>query len=295
MSNQPNPPCYVIIARNHNRYEMTKEFICSIQRIDYSNKRIIIVDDGSKDDSGIKLKEEFKNDIDVIFTNRYIEYCKALNFGIRHAIKTGDADYFFIVNNDTKNFSPDYFNAANKAFGKIPNIGKFGSAVFDYEGKRRGGGDLMHKLGIELVTPTEGYIIPRKVFEEIGLFDESLTRYFEDLDFIKRLHDKGYITYSDTSISFDHLGGGTTKNKPYVRNFYRVRNLLWFIKRYGKSYSLKEKFNYFKSYGGTHYFNFINPLKELKLITSLRVLLSIILGLVLGILTNWKPNTEINK
>jgi GT2 family glycosyltransferase len=274
---------------------MTKEFISSIQKIDYSNKRLIIVDDGSKDNSGIKLKQEFKHEIEVIFTNRYIEYCKAFNFGIRHAINTGDADYFFIINNDTKNFSSDYFKVANKAFENISNIGKFGSAVFDYEGKRRGGGDLMYKLGIELVTPTEGYIIPRKVFEEIGLFDEALTRYFEDLDFIKRLHDNGYITHSDTSISFDHLGGGTTKNKPYVRNFYRVRNLLWFIKRYGKSFSLKEKFNYFKSYGGTHYYNFIKPIKALKLITSLRVLFSIIFGLIMGIFTNWNPKTALNK
>ena len=153
----------------------------------------------------------------------------------------------------------------------------------------------MHKLGVDLVTPTEGYVIPLSVFKKIGLFDESLVRYYEDLDLIKRMHDNGYITFADKAISFDHLGGGTTKNMPFVRNYYRVRNLLWFIKRYGKEFTLSKKFSFFKGYGGVHYYNFINPLKKFNFIMSLRVLASIILGLLVGAITNWKPKTNINE
>ena len=45
-------PLFVIITRNHNRYLLTCEFIESIEKIYYENKKIIIVDDGSTDNSG---------------------------------------------------------------------------------------------------------------------------------------------------------------------------------------------------------------------------------------------------
>jgi len=288
-------PLFVIITRNHNRYLLTRNFIESIEKINYKNKIIVIVDDGSTDDSGIRIKEEYKERVEVIFTKKYVEYCKGLNFGIRYAIQNFNPDFFFIVNNDTKNFSENYFDVALNSFIENPKIGKFGSAVYDYEGGKRGGGDLINKLGVDYVTPTEGYIIPRAVFEKIGLFDEALVRYFEDLDLIIRMYNNDYITYADKSIKFDHLGGGTTKNMPYVRNFYRVRNLIWFIKRHCKKFTFKNKLILFKGGMGNHYYNFIIPLKKLKLITSFKVLVSIILGLLMGVFASWKPKTNINE
>jgi GT2 family glycosyltransferase len=292
---QNDKPLFVIITRNHNRYLLTCEFIESIEKISYKNKKIIIVDDGSTDDSGTRIKKEYKERVEVIFTKKYVEYCKGLNFGIRYAIQNFNPDFFFLINNDTKNFSENYFDVALNSFIENPKIGKFGSSVYDYEGGKRGGGNLMNKLGVDLVTPTEGYIIPRAVFEKIGIFDEALVRYFEDLDLIKRMHDNDYVTFADKSISFDHLGGGTTKNMPFVRNYYRVRNLLWFIKRYGKELTFRKRIILFKSYFGTHYYNFISPLKKLKLIMSIKVLASIIWGLLIGVFTSWKPKTNINE
>ena len=103
---------FVIVTRNHNRYEMTLNFINEINKIQYLNKRIVVVDDGSNDNSGNQLLEYFEDQIDVIFLKKYVEYCIALNYGIKFAIKKYDVDYFFIVNNDTKNFSPNFFKKA---------------------------------------------------------------------------------------------------------------------------------------------------------------------------------------
>ena len=80
---QNEKPLFVIITRNHNRYLLTCEFIESIEKIYYENKKIIIVDDGSTDNSGARIKKKYKERVEVIFTNKYIEYCKGLNFGIR--------------------------------------------------------------------------------------------------------------------------------------------------------------------------------------------------------------------
>ena len=151
----------------------------------------------------------------------------------------------------------------------------------------------MNKLGVDLVTPTEGYIIPSKIFKKIGIFDESLVRYFEDLDLIIRMKEYGFKTVADKSISFEHLGGGTTKNMPFVRNFYRVRNLIWFIRRYLKDEKLILKFIYFRGYMKNHYYNLINPLKKFQLLHATKVALSILLGIFLGLIVSWKPKIKL--
>jgi GT2 family glycosyltransferase len=286
-------PKYIVIARHHNTFTMTCQFIDEINKIDYENKEILIVDDGSTDKSGLMIKNKYSNDVTVIHSKEYLKYCKGFNYGIRYALNNSSADYFFIVNNDTRNFSKDYFTVANKNFKEYENIGKFGSVCYDYDGNVRSGGELMHKIGINLVTPTEGYIIPRKVFEKIGLFDESLVRYYEDLDLIKRMYDHNFITHCDTSISFEHLGGGTTKNKHFLRNYYKVRNLIWFLKRYGKNVSMPQKYKYLKAYGGTHVYNLIKCVKKLEFMNSIIILYSILLGLSIGFMTKWKPKTDI--
>ena len=102
--NKKNNPLFTIVTRNHNRYLLTKTFIEEVEKIQYDNKNIIVVDDGSTDGSGKKIKNEFKKRVKVIFLDKYVEYCIGLNAGIRFAIKNYNTDYFFIVNNDTRNF-----------------------------------------------------------------------------------------------------------------------------------------------------------------------------------------------
>ena len=286
-------PLFTVVTRNHNRYNLTKTFIEEIENIDYPNKNILIIDDGSTDGSGERIQKEFKDRVRVIFSKKYVEYCKGLNIGIRYALENFSTDYFFIINNDTRNFSKNYFYKSLEYFNKYDNIGKFGSLVFDYDKKPRGGGALMHKLGVDLVTPTEGYIIPTKVFQKIGLFDESLVRYFEDLDLIIRMNRNNLITIADKTISFEHLGGGTTKHMPFVRNFYRVRNLIWFIKRHLKDEPFLKKLRYFKGYMRNHYLNLLDPLKKLHFFHAFKVLVSIILGVIMGIVKSWNPKIKI--
>jgi GT2 family glycosyltransferase len=182
-------PLIYIIMRNHNAYDLTSVAVVSLLNLTYKNFKIVIVDDGSSDNSAKLIKNEFPQ-VEILTSKRYVEYCKGLNIGIRFALKRG-AEYIFLVNNDTKNFSKNYLEEIVKVFESDPAVGMVGSMVLNYDGKTLWNGIPKEKLGVQMETPTEGFIVKREVFEKVGLLNEFLVRYFEDLDLIIRLREKG--------------------------------------------------------------------------------------------------------
>lgn len=92
--------CAVIL--NYNTYE---DAICcaeSILKSDYTNYEIIIVENGSKNDSYEKLNEVFKNNskIHLIKSEVNLGFAKGNNLGIDYARQELNADYVFVTNSD---------------------------------------------------------------------------------------------------------------------------------------------------------------------------------------------------
>jgi GT2 family glycosyltransferase len=282
-------PVLYIVMRNHNAFELTNTCLKSIYSCSYVNKKIIVVDDGSSDDSGIRLQEEY-SELIVLTSDKYIEYCRGLNMGIRYALKN-QADFIFVVNNDTDNFSSNYFEVLIDSFKNSPNIGLVGSLVYDYDGNKRSAGTPNTRLGVYVDTPTEGYMFSRKVLTTVGLLDEQLVRYFEDFDYLIRMRNLGFESYFERSVQFDHLGGGTSKKQVFTPNFYRVRNLLWFIKRYGKDKSLKWKLINFKGFMRKHIMLILANFRKGRVIKALAISIVVVLGLIAGLFTKWDNNS----
>jgi GT2 family glycosyltransferase len=64
----------------------------------------------------------------------------------------------------------------------------------------------------------------RKVYEEIGGLDETFFMYGEDLDFCKRVFDKGWQTVYVSEAKIIHFGGGSSKKRrtKSLINFYEA-------------------------------------------------------------------------
>lgn len=59
-----------------------------------------------------------------------------------------------------------------------------------------------------------GMLIPRRIYQEIGLFDPVFNpAYFEDPDFCFRCIENGYKIYWDYNCKINHLAHRTTKNQ----------------------------------------------------------------------------------
>jgi GT2 family glycosyltransferase len=91
------PLVYVIVI-NWNGYDDTVECLLSLFKMDYPNYRIVVVDNGSVDDS-LRL-ENFSDRITLLKSETNLGYAGGNKLGMRHALANG-IEYVGLWNNDT--------------------------------------------------------------------------------------------------------------------------------------------------------------------------------------------------
>jgi GT2 family glycosyltransferase len=98
------PKVHIIIL-NWNQREMTVDCLNSLKKLDYADVEIVLVDNGSTDDSIEVIKENFP-EITLIENKENLGVAGGRNVGFRYALQ-GSADYVLFLDNDTivdKNF-----------------------------------------------------------------------------------------------------------------------------------------------------------------------------------------------
>jgi N-acetylglucosaminyl-diphospho-decaprenol L-rhamnosyltransferase len=83
------------------------------------------------------------------------------------------------------------------------------------------------------------FLVRRKVFQELGGFDERFFMYFDDLDFSFRARRMGWRSYYFTGAKAYHRGGGSSSQVPARRMFYSLNSrILYVSKHFGRSRAL---------------------------------------------------------
>lgn len=175
-----------IIILNYNGWRDTIECLESLKHIKYTDYDVIIVDNGSDDDSTIKIIEYYKNKFKqksskthyqnheiklfydssqtnekkfiLIENKKNYGFAEGNNIGIQYAIKHLDPDYLLLLNNDTiveANFLIKTINHGEKN----KNCGILGPAIYNYKNK-----DIISSIG--------GKVNWKK--GEVELFDQGL-------------------------------------------------------------------------------------------------------------------------
>jgi len=243
-------PTVAIIVLNWNNRTDTLDCIRSLQTIDYSEKDIIVVDNGSTDGSEVAIREKYPG-ITLHQTGKNLGFAGGNNAGIRLAMDKG-YDYILLLNNDTE-VDPSFLSALVNAAESDPAIGIAGSKIYYYSDPMRiwfaGGsislqsGDLHHvgeneadKGQFDRMKDTDyitgcSMLIKRKVLEDVGLLYEPLFLYYEDSDFCAHARRQGYrVVYVPASI-VRHKVSSTTGKVKDQQLFYGTRNMLIFEKR----------------------------------------------------------------
>lgn len=287
MSRKTKPLVYILM-RNHNAYDFCKVSIASLSKLTYRNYRILIIDDGSSDNSAARIKKEFPN-CELLKTGKYLEYCRSNNFGIEYAIEK-KAKYIFIVNNDTKDFSKNLLDKVVETFEKNKKIGLVGPLCLDYGKNMMLSSKPRYRFGYKTDTAAEGSVVKTEVFNKIGLFNERLYRYFEDLDLIIRLRKAGYETKSIRDVSFAHFGSGTSSRQLFIPNYYRARNIILVIKKYCKNKPFKRKLEYFNEHIVVHLARFKRFVLAGQIIKAAGLVIFCVFGICVGLVMPWKDN-----
>lgn len=100
--------CYVIL--HYKNTDDTIKCIESLKNTTDCNSRYIIVDNGSGDGSGERLKQLYVNDLQcyILLLPRNLGFSKGNNEGYRYAKKKFNPDYIVITNNDVVFFQKDF-------------------------------------------------------------------------------------------------------------------------------------------------------------------------------------------
>jgi GT2 family glycosyltransferase len=245
-------PLVYIIILNWNGCQVTIECVETCRKLTYPNFRIIIVDNGSADDSEAILRERFPN-IEFIQTGANLGFAGGNNVGIHHAIEHG-ADYVWLLNNDTVVDTEALSALVHVAEGD-KTVGMVGSKIVYYDNPRLlwyAGAVLdpnrpyrLHHRGLNEEDRGQfdaacetGYITGcsllarREMMDIVGLLDDGLFLYFEDADWSARARAKGWkLSYCPASLVHHKVslsvGGAASPTLLY----YTARNRLYFIKR----------------------------------------------------------------
>jgi len=224
-----------ILIRQWDAFKMTSHCIEDLFKTTYLNKKILLLDDASKDYSYLQLFLKFK-DIHVIRSLHRLEYCNSFNILGKYATEL-KSKYVFIVNNDTCNFDLDIFDHLTE--NTKANIGIVSSCVKDFSGNISVSKNRKY-LGIQFNIATEGYLLPVSVWNKVGGFNPDLVRYTEDLELVRELNKIGLDQRRVDNIFFSHLGNGSSSRQNFIPVYFSARNFIWIQKMYFPERSLIE-------------------------------------------------------
>ena len=193
-------PLVYIITLNWNSIQSTVEFLESISCINYSNYKIIVVNNDTEDFPE-DIRKRFPGHI-IINNYQNMGFAKGNNQGIQRAIEE-NADYILLVNNDTvveKNFLNGLMNHSAEHPSTIvsPKILYYDTRKIDNIGIRLipwlGVYQLIKKEQKRFLDSLSGacFMAKKESFEDIGLLDENFFCFAEDLDWSCRARRKGY-------------------------------------------------------------------------------------------------------
>ncbi len=233
-------PHVSIIIINYNGYEHTKECLSSLIKIDYSNYKVFLVDNNSKNNEGYRLASEFKSFITLIQNKDNYGFCKGNNIAIKKIFKEGISKYILLLNNDTI-VDPDFLNMLVEKAETARGIGSVSPKIMQYYDKSKidSLGIIYYKCGMgfsknfidntPIFSATGTCVLyPVKVLKDIAykgeVFDENFFMYSEDLDVGFRILHKGYFPiYEERSIVY-HKGSATSGAASDFSRFYLQKN-----------------------------------------------------------------------
>lgn len=221
-------PFVSIIIVNWNGKALLKDCLTSLhQNTDYPNFNVIIVDNGSKDNSVTMLGKEFPW-VELIVNNKNLGFAKANNQAIKYLFKKG-TEYFFLLNNDTKIIQKDWLRNIIQVAELTPKIGIVGCKLIYPDGRIHQNYKYSKIADVESVIGA-AFLIRKEVVKKIGLLDEGFTpAYGEETDYCFRAKKAGYRIVCTSETTIIHYGGASTKGQSYwlgVRMKNYVRQLL---------------------------------------------------------------------
>lgn len=243
-------PNIFILILNWNGKDNTIECLESVTKIDYPNYHIVIMDNGSVDDSVLAIRKEFPQ-VTVIENKANLGFAAGNNVGIDYAISK-EADYILLLNNDTIVDTQMLWELIH-ATKQYPEGGIFGAKIYYYKEREKiwfAGAEWLPKravfqhIGIgtiddntnqEVIKETAyicgcALLIKSEVVKKIGTLEPEYFLMWEETDWCYRAKRAGYKCFVVPNakvwhkISSSFAGGDKA---PHYQYFWWRNRMLW--------------------------------------------------------------------
>ena len=250
----------VIIVNYNVKYFLEQCLHSVLKACRNIDSEIIVADNNSTDGSRAYLEDNFPA-VKFIWNSDNIGFAKANNL----AFEKAKGEFILFLNPDTL-LAEDSIEKCMQFFKMHKKIGALGIHMVDGSGNflkeskrafpspltslfklsglarmfprskifaRYHLGHLPEKENHEVDVLAGAFMMmPKKVLEEIGNFDERFFMYGEDVDLSYRVQEAGYKNYFFAESSIIHFKGESTKRGSlnYVRLFYKAMSL--FVKKH---------------------------------------------------------------
>jgi len=243
LSHQPK---LAIVILNWNGRKYLEQFLPSVLATSYSNCEVVVVDNGSTDDSVQFLQKNYASVRLVGFPLNY-GFAKGYN----EALKQVQADYYVLLNTDvevsTHWLQPmvELLETDKTIAACQPKILSYGNKkLFDYAGAA---GGWIDKFGypfargriFDVCEEDHGQyndpswifwasgaamVIRSNIFREVKGFDEYFFAHQEEIDLCWRIQLAGYKLMSCPQSVVYHIGGGTLPRGNTKKTYLNFRN-----------------------------------------------------------------------
>jgi len=213
---------------------------------------LLLIDNASADGvpEAIARAHEHEPKLSVIFNHANLGFGPAVNRAARRA----SGEHLLVLNPDCL-LEPDTLVRLLAVLAEHPRAGLVGAVVCDAQGVpdpasyrrdpllhralntllKRGGegveiGGPMPTAAVEAEAVSGALILmPRRLFDFLGGFDERYFLHCEDLDLCRRVRDAGYRVVLAGDVRVLHGKGGSSRHRPVFVSWYKHRGMWrWF-------------------------------------------------------------------
>lgn len=250
-----------IVTVLYNSDDVLPGFIDSLSKQTAANFTLYIIDN-SPTDSGCHistaLTQKYGIDAKIIFNNSNVGVARGNNQGIELALKD-NCDLILLANNDTE-FGPETINLLMESIlqsgdrvvtpkimchddptliwycGGHINPWTMRVPHYGYLQVDNGQYDHLNYVGY---APTCFMLFDANIFREIGLMDEDYFVYYDDVDFVWRMKQKGVrIRFASKPIVYHKVSSSTGGEHTPFSTYYLSRNRIYFVRKHFKSLHL---------------------------------------------------------
>lgn len=241
-------PRIAVILLNWNGKDDTIACLESLEKLSWPNFEVIIVDNGSTDDSVPCIRDRFPGHL-LIETGTNLGFAEGNNIGMRKALGRG-ADLLFLLNNDTI-VASDILERFVETSRSHPEAGILGAKIylfnqpdtldhlggiwnrntgtFDLEGQHCKEEPNCHQEPRELdYVCGAGLLLRRQVVESIGYLEPRFFLIWEEADYCMHAKRAGYkILTCPTAKLWHKVSASFIGGKPHSTYFWWRNRFLW--------------------------------------------------------------------